>query len=125
MTEQTPKPRSKADTKSVTFRIEGSVKEKLMGLVRKANENRVGKKRIRALTVIEYALDLVTEEHIAELRNQVLTNSERLEVMHRGYKYSHGEISFDEFVGKLVSGQLANPKKIKQYLNDGFGGQTS
>ena len=125
MTEQTPKQRNESGAKSVTFRIEGAVKEKLTGIMRQANQNRLGRKRIRALAVIEYALDLVTEEHIAELRNQILTNSERLEVMHRGYKYSHGEISFDEFVGKLVGGQLANPKKIKQYLNDGLGGQTS
>jgi hypothetical protein len=125
VSDQLKKLHDAASAKSITFRIEGALQEKLADIVRRANENRAGKKRIRAIAVVEYALDLVTEEHISALRNQILTNSERLQIMHRGYKYSHGEISFDEFVGKLVSGQLVNPKKIKQYLSDGFGDAVS
>jgi len=110
--------------KSTNLRIQGKLHQKLSDIVSKANTNRPGKKKVRALAVIEFALDLIGVEHISELRNRSLTNSERLHLMHRGYKYSHGEVNFEEFLGKVVSGQLANSKKIKQYLNDGFNGET-
>jgi len=110
--------------KSTNFRIQGKLQKKLADIVAKANSNKPGKRRIRSLTVIEFALDLIGVEHISELRNRSLTNSERLHLLHRGYKFSHGEVSFEEFLGKVVNGQLANSKKIKQYLNDGFNGET-
>jgi hypothetical protein len=110
--------------KSTTFRIQGKLQKKLADIVAKANANKPGKKRIRSLTVIDFALDLIGVEHISELRSKSLTNSERLHLLHRGYKQSHGEVSFEEFLGKVVSGQLANSKKIKQYLNDGFNDET-
>ena len=110
--------------KSTNLRIQGKLHKKLSDIVLKANTNRPGKKKVRALAIIEFALDLIGVEHISELRSRSLTNSERLHLMHRGYKYSHGEVNFEEFLGKVVSGQLANSKKIKQYLNDGFNGET-
>ena len=110
--------------KSTTFRIQGRLQKKLTDIVAKANTNKPGKKKIRSLMVIEFALDLIGVEHISELRSKSLTNSERLHLLHRGYKFSHGEVSFEDFLGKVVNGQLANSKKIKQYLNDGFNGET-
>jgi hypothetical protein len=53
------------------------------------------------------ALTLVTEEHVAELQEESLSNTDRLERDYREYVTQHGSISKDEYLGKRLSGEIA------------------
>ena len=90
---------------SSPIRIQKQAKEKLDSLLTRANKNRIGKK-IRANDLIEYSLDLLTEEHLKDLVARRLTNKERLEILYKQLSKTKRGFSREEFLGMLLEGKV-------------------
>lgn len=90
---------------SSPIRIKTKTKSVLDDLLKKVNKNHVGKK-VKADDVICYALNLVNNDHLAEISNAALTNKDRLEFLFSQAKKQHRNLTRDEFYGLLMDGRL-------------------
>lgn len=67
-----------------------------------ANKKKFGRK-IKVDQIVSLALDLLTEEHIAVVQDQSLTNEDRKESLRQRHIEQCGPISKDDFLGLLLS----------------------
>lgn len=89
---------------------------KLMLSVRaKANKKNFGRK-IRDSEILTLALGLIQPEHIKHLQEQSLSQSDRLAMAHEDFQRSFGKISKDEFLGKLLRGEVNAQAQSKNQL---------
>jgi hypothetical protein len=51
-------------------------------------------------------LSLITPQHLEQLQETSLTNSDRLERDFRAYATKNGTISRDEYLGKILNGEI-------------------
>ena len=65
---------------------------------------------IRADEYLTLAVSLITPEHLQQLQETSLSNSDRLERDYRAYIAKNGQISKDEYLGKRLSGELGIQK---------------
>lgn len=70
--------KSTADLTSVAVRIRHKTKSRLEQLLKQANKDRLGKK-VKVDDLILFALDLLTDQHLAEICSKTLSNKDRLE----------------------------------------------
>jgi len=89
---------------SSTIKISKETKRELSRVLSKANRKDFGK-RVRGDKVLLLALQQIGETHIKELQNSSLSNEDKLEMKYREYISKNGNISKDEFLGKLLSGE--------------------
>lgn len=89
---------------SSTIKISKETKRELNKILVKVNKKDFGK-RIRGEKIILLALQQINETHIKELQNSTLSNEDKLEMKYREYISQNGNISKDEFIGKLLSGE--------------------
>lgn len=52
-------------------------------------------------------LGRLTEQDITALQEGSLSNADRLELAHREHVKSHGTISMDAFLGKILKGEIS------------------
>jgi hypothetical protein len=98
----------KAPTAStVGLRVKRETKRRVMQDLAKINKKDFGK-RIKADDLIVLALGLVQDHHLKQLQEASLSNTDRLQLQHRSYIRQHGNISKDEFIGKLLAGELSD-----------------
>jgi len=100
--EQAPHPKS--DSYS-PVRISPATRSILDQLLERANQKELGK-RIKSEEIVALSLSLVNDQHIARLQEQSLSNADRLELQFRKYAKENGAISRDEFIGKLLVGEI-------------------
>lgn len=105
---QTEKKGKPAQKKVVytAIRVRRELKRQIEVGLEKLNKKDFGR-RIRTEDYLGLALTLVTEEHVAELQESSLSNTDRLERDYREYVTQHGSISKDEYLGKRLSGEIA------------------
>ena len=89
----------------VGLRVRRETKKRIQAELAKINKKDFGKK-VRCDELIGTALSLLTERHIKELQDASLTNADRLESQYRDYLKTHSGASKDEFLGKLLSGEM-------------------
>lgn len=70
-------------------------------MLQKLNKKTFGKK-LRPDDLIQKAISLLTDEHLEEIKQSTMTNSDRLEFAFHEYCKAHGQISKDEFFGLLL-----------------------
>ncbi len=97
------------------LRVRRETKRQIVTHLETLNKKDFGR-RVRAEDYLSLALSLVTPEHLEQLREASLTNSDRLERDYRAYVTEHGPISRDEYLGKRLNGGLDAPPKIKNPL---------
>lgn len=90
---------------TVSLRVKRETKRRLLQELTKINKKDFGK-RIKADDLIALAIGLLGEQHLRQLQDASLSNSDRLALQHRNYMRQHGGISRDEFIGKLLAGEL-------------------
>ena len=61
---------------------------------------------IKLYDLIEFALNLVTEEHLKMLQEQSMTNEDRKELLRQKYIAHFGPITKDEFTGFMMKPQF-------------------
>lgn len=99
--------KSKNQTTSTTpIRVKRETRKKILQELAKANKKDFGRK-VRADDLIALALSFVRAEHIEQLQDATLSNADRLDRRYREFVAQHGHISKDVFLGKLLSGSLA------------------
>jgi len=104
--EKSNKPKA-APASTVGLRVKRETKRRVMQELAKINKKDFGK-RIKADDLIALAIGLVGEQHLRQLQESSLSHTDRLALQHRAYIRQHGNISKDEFIGKLLSGELSN-----------------
>ena len=99
------RPGTAVKKKSVIKKLSPEACKVLQGLSEKANKKTYGRK-VRDGDIIALALSLVQAKHIEELQEQSLTERDRLSLAHDNYQKSNGKITLDEFIGKLIRGEI-------------------
>lgn len=79
----------------------------LTQLKEKANKKTYGRK-IRDSEIIARALTLMEPEHIQELQEATLSEKDRLHLAHENFVKQNGKISLDQFIGRLLKGDINN-----------------
>lgn len=83
------------------LRVSISTRKKINDLLSKVNKKKFGK-RVKAEAVIDMALSFLDDSHLKELQEKSLTNKDRLELKYQEYLKANGNVSKDEFIGKLL-----------------------
>lgn len=73
-------------------------------------KDRINKKpygrKIKDFEIMAVAIKQITAEHIKELQAQTFTEKDNLAIAHEEYQKANGKISLDQFIGKLLKGQI-------------------
>jgi len=85
------------------MRLLKTTAKELKSIVTSLNKKPLGKK-VRVDEVIVKALSLLKERHLEEIKESTLTNADKLELTYREYCKSNGQISKDEYIGRLLKG---------------------
>ncbi|MEN9722871.1 MAG: hypothetical protein RJB38_857 [Pseudomonadota bacterium] len=104
-TEKKGKPTSKKVVYTA-IRVRKELKRQIESGLERLNKKDFGR-RIRMEDYLGLVLTLLTDEHIARLQEASLSNSDRLERDYREYVTQHGQITRDEYLGKRLSGEIA------------------
>ncbi|MCE3009737.1 MAG: hypothetical protein LW875_03900 [Proteobacteria bacterium] len=108
------KPHEKAQEKKVntskrkTFlkKLDPETAKTLLALKEKANKKNFGRK-IRDTEIIAKALTLIEPTHLEELQEATLSEKDRLLMAHEEFVKQNGKISLDQFIGKLLKGEIS------------------
>ena len=92
---------------SAAIRIKEETKIKLEQLLRQANKDRAGR-RIKVDDVLCFSLGLIVDEHIEAIRNNTLTNKDRMELLYLKISKEKRGITRDEFFGMLLGGNASH-----------------
>lgn len=94
--------------KKVSLKKLDSESAKLLAILKeKANKKTYGRK-IKDSEIISKALGLIESRHIQELQEITLSEKDRLHMAHENFQKSNGKISLDQFIGKLLKGEIQN-----------------
>lgn len=91
---------------STALRVSNETRKKVLTELSKANRKAFGKK-IKCDALIARAITKLTAQDILELQEQSLSNEDRFEQRLRDYISKHGQITRDEFLGKVLGGEVA------------------
>lgn len=69
-------------------------------------------KRIKPDQLIALALGLIKPEHVTQLQETSLSNQDRFERDYSAYIAEHGKITKDEFLGKLMKGEIVRKDSV-------------
>ena len=81
----------------------------LSHLKEKANKKEFGRKVLEK-EILSLAIRLVSDEHLKELQLQSYSERDRLSIAHDEYQRGHGKITLDQFIGKLLKGEITVAK---------------
>lgn len=91
---------------SSPIRIGHKTRTKLEQLLKLANKDRIGRK-IKPDDVLGFSLDLLSDDHVTEIRNKSLSNKDRLELLFRKVSKERRGTTRDEFFGMLLDGKVS------------------
>lgn len=101
---QTTKPKKKVST--VSLRVQRDTKKRIQDRISEINKNKLGSKKISADQLLSFALGLLTSSHFDQLKEMTMTNADRLELAYSNHIKTKGEISKDEFIGRLLNANV-------------------
>ena len=79
---------------------------KLLGQLKDKTNKKVFGRKVRDSEIIAIALKQITSEHIRFLQEETYSQKDRLALAHEEYQKDHGKLSLDQFIGKLLKGEL-------------------
>ena len=95
-----------AKRKNVLKKVDLESAKLLANLKERANKKLYGRK-IRDGEILAKALSLVEHKHLAELQEVTLSEKDRLYMAHEDFVKQNGKISLDQFIGKLLKGEIS------------------
>lgn len=106
-TQSEPKQLKKATAKKQTFlkKIDAETARHLSQLKERANKKPFGRK-VRDAELIALGLRLVDQKHLSELQEQTYSEKDRLNMAHENYQKQNGKITLDQFIGRLIRGEI-------------------
>lgn len=100
---------SQLKRKNVLKKLDADAAKLLQSLKDKANKKTFGRK-VRDSEVISLGLSLINTDHIQNLQNQTFSEKDRLHIAHEEYQKTNGKITMDQFIGKLLKGEVSANK---------------
>ncbi len=94
---------------SVLKKLDPETAKLLQSLKDKANKKTFGRK-VRDCEIIAVGLKQVSPDHIKELQEGTLSEKDRLSLAHEEYQKHHGKTTMDQFIGKLLNGEITARK---------------
>lgn len=79
----------------------------LQSLRDKVNKKTYGRK-VKDSEIIAKALSLIETNHLQELQDSTLSEKDRLYMAHENFVKQNGKITMDQFIGKLLKGEIGN-----------------
>ena len=95
--------------KTAMKKLDPAAAKLLAQLKEKANKKEFGRKVLEK-EILSLAVRLVTDEHLKELQTQTYTERDRLSMAHDEYQRSNGKVTLDQFIGKLLKGEISSKK---------------
>jgi hypothetical protein len=95
----------RAEATLMPIRIRQKTKSKLELLLRQTNKDRPGRK-VKADDLICFSLDLLTEKHLAEICDKMLSNRDRIELLFQLFLKGRRGATREDFLGELIKGRL-------------------
>lgn len=107
-----PTSKEKDTKQSALKKIDPECAKLLSAIKDKANKKEFGRK-IRDTEIIQLALGLIENKHIEALQEATYSEQDRLKFAHMEFQKSYGKISLDQFIGKLLRGEVpGTPKEL-------------
>lgn len=103
----TPKIIKKAQLNTTPIRVHKTTAKALKSILTKLNRKPHGR-RVKHDDVIQKSLTLLNDEHLEEIKQSTLSNSDRLEMAYQEYCKQNGQVSKDEYFGLLLKQNLAS-----------------
>lgn len=101
---ESTKQKTKAKPRTDSLRVRRETKKKILTELANLNRKELGK----AITPDQYvtmAISKITPDDLEKLKEQSLSNKDRLESQYRKHCTEHGKISMDDFLGRLLASQ--------------------
>jgi len=95
----------KETASSAPIRVKQRTKAKLEQLLKLANKDWVGRS-IKADDLIWCGLSLINDAHIVEIRDNALSNKDRIELLFQSFVKERRGATREEFFGALLAGNL-------------------
>lgn len=95
--------------KSTMKKLDPGAVRVLAQLKERANRKEFGRKVLEK-EILSLAVKLVNDDHLKELQAQTYSERDRLSMAHEDYQKAHGKISLDQFIGKLLKGEVSTKK---------------
>ncbi|MGE3611016.1 MAG: hypothetical protein AB7I27_15605 [Bacteriovoracaceae bacterium] len=96
----------KYQVNTTPVRVTKATAKAIKTMIQKMNKKTYGKK-IRPDDLIQKSISLLTDEHLEEIKQSTMTNSDRLELAYQDHCKAHGQISKDEYFGLLLQSKSA------------------
>lgn len=77
----------------------------IFAIKEKINRKAYGRK-VRDGEILSLAIRLLGPEHIQQLQEATYSEQDRLHITHEDYVKKNGKISLDQFIGKLIRGEI-------------------
>ena len=97
----------RAEATVMPIRIRKKTKSKLELLLRQTNKDRPGRK-VKADDLICFSLNLLTEQHLAEICDKMLSNRDRIELLFHQFLKGRRGATREDFLGELIKGRLSH-----------------
>lgn len=101
------------DIKKTTLKkLNAEAAKLLSALQEKANKKDHGRK-VRDSEIIHLGLSLIEGSHLETLKESTYSEKDRLAIAHQEYQKTHGKLTLDQFIGKLLKGEIQASSKIQ------------
>ena len=94
--------RSKPQSNKASIKVTREVRRRLAAELGRINRKSFGRK-VTVSELVGLLVGVLTEDHVRLLREASMSNSDRLERQFRDYAATHGGLSRDDFIGKLLA----------------------
>ena len=91
----------KYQVNTTPIRVSKATVKIIKTLLQKVNKKSYGKK-IKPDDLIQKSISLLSDDHLEEIKQSTMSNSDRLELAYQEYCKLHGQISKDEYFGLLL-----------------------
>lgn len=91
--------------KQVLKKLDPETSRLLQAIKDKINKKSFGRK-VKDYEIIAKGISLIAAEDIQELQERTYSEKDRLGLAHDSYQKLNGKISLDQFIGKLLKGEI-------------------
>ena len=102
---------------NVAVRVSRETKRRFLGELVRLNKKDFGRP-VKADELLALLLNLLADEQRSKLQNATFSNADRLEMRYREYAKKHGRMTKDEFLGKLLTGDIGEEPAVGHKLED-------
>lgn len=106
---QQKKPSTKRTT--ILKKVDAETAKAIFLIKEKINKKGHGR-RVRDSEVIAAGVKLIGADQIREMQETTYSEQDRLHLAHESFMKIHGKVSLDEFIGKLMRGEVIQKKEI-------------